>query len=231
MRISKCSFIMKDECHLCKRVLPTYLLKRCQRCGRLFCRSCMTINLWSAQRDLICLNCARKLVSPPRISSKYSPLREFLCYKSRYSNLVTLTFSKIEGVIKSDLPFEALRKENWWKNSNSTSQGHAWISGGWQVQNVNIKERIVTFKKISEKLTIKPHKKPFNKQKKEGFTPIPVRTRKKRKPSKTRISKILARAKNVERRKTALNRKIKMKPKSVYEKRMYKPDEKPSHQD
>lgn len=222
---------MKDECRLCKRVLPTYLLKRCQKCGKLYCRSCMTINLWSEQRDLICLNCARKLVSPPYVSSKYDPLKAFLCYKGRYSNLVTLAFSKIEGIINSDLPFGALRKENWWKNIDNTSQGHAWISGGWHVQNVDVKERIVTFKKISEKLTGKPQKKMFSKQKKEAFIPVPVRTRKVRKPSKTKISKILARAKNIERRKKSLNRKIKMKPKSFYEKRMYKPDARPSHQD
>lgn len=222
---------MKDECCLCKRVLPTYLLKRCQKCGRLFCRSCMTRNLWNEQRDLICLNCARRLISPPRVSSKYSPLREFLCYKGRYSNLITLSFSKIEGIIKSDLPFGALRKKDWWRNSGNTSQGRAWVSGGWQVQTLSLKERIVTFKKISEKLPIEPHVKKLRKQKTESFTPVPVRTRKIRKPSKTRISKVLARAKNVERRRSSSHPKMRMKSRSVYEKRMYKPDAKPSPKD
>ncbi len=223
---------MKDECRLCKRVLQTYLLRRCQRCGKLYCRSCMTVNLWNEQRDLICLNCARRLVSPPRVSSKYSPLREFLCYKGRYTNLVTLSFSKIEGIIKNDLPFGALRKEVWWKNSDKTSQGRAWISGGWQVQSLSLKERIVTFKKVSGKLSIDPQtERKGKRQKKESFTPVPVRTGKIRKPSKTRISKVLARAKNVERRSSSRYPRMKMKSRSVYEKRMYKPDAKPSSKD
>jgi len=222
---------MKDECHLCKRVLSVYLLRRCHRCGKLYCRSCMTTNLWSEQRDLICLNCARRIVSPPAISSRYSPLREYLFRRGRYSSLVTLTFPKIESIINGDLPFGALRKEKWWRSSN-TSQGHAWMSGGWKVQSVSLKERLVTFKKIAQDQAIlTPRRRRRKKSEKKTFTPVPVKPRRVRKPSKTRVSKVLARARNIERRRMSSSFKIKMKPRSAYEKRMYRPDAKPSRKD
>jgi len=223
---------MKDECRLCKRVLSIYLLRRCHRCGKLYCRSCMTTNLWDEQRALVCLNCARRIVSPPKISSKYSSLREYLYRRGRYSSLVTLTFLKIEGIINGDLPFGALRKEEWWRNSSNTSQGHAWMSGGWKVQSVSLKDRLVTFKKIAQdQPTLILRRRRRKKSEKKTFTPVPVKPRRVRKPSKTRISKVLARTRNIERRRMSSSLKIKMKPRSAYEKRMYKPEAKPSRQD
>jgi hypothetical protein len=156
-------------------------------------------------------------------------LREFLCYKGYYTNLVTLTFTKIEGIINDDLPFGALRKESWWRNSDKTPQGYAWINGGWKVQNVNLKERSVTFQRVSESRPINHRKKPI--RSKEVFTPVPIRSRKPRKPSKTKISKALARARNIERRKMSMYPKIKSKAKSRYQKKMYQSDAKPSRQD
>ncbi|MFP3985333.1 MAG: hypothetical protein ACLFU9_05130 [Candidatus Bathyarchaeia archaeon] len=222
---------MKDECSLCGRVLYLYSLKRCPRCKKLYCRSCMTIDLWSEQRDYICLNCARRIVAPRRADSKYSPLREYLWRRGQFTSLVTLTFPKIEGIIKSDLPFGALRSEKWWNNNKTTSQGYAWTSVGWKVQNVNLKERTVTLKRQpkaakSQKLVKKRRKT----KKTKPFIPVPVKPLRVRKPSKTRIAKALARAKNVERRKTATPYKTRFKPKSAYEKRMYKSAAKPQSQ-
>ena len=223
---------MKDECRLCKRVLSIFLLRHCLKCGRLYCRSCMTTNLWSEQRDLICLNCARRIVSPPRILSKYNPLKKYLSRRGRYANLINLTFSKVQGIINSDLPFGALRKEEWWRNSNSTTQGRAWMSCGWKVQSVSLKDRLVTFKRITQGQSAPvPRRKRRKKSEKRPFTPVPVKPRRVKRPSKTRIAKVLARARNVERKRASSNLKTKMKPKSVYEKRMYKPEAKPSPQD
>ena len=224
---------MKDECALCGRVLSLYSLRRCSRCKQLYCRSCMTTNLWSEQRDLICLNCARKIVAPRRFGSKYSPLREYLRRRGQFTNIVTLAFPKIEGIIKNDLPFGALRNENWWNNNETTSQGYAWTSAGWKVQSVNLKERTVTFKKLIKEGTAQLLKRKGRKTKKaqKPFTPVPVKPRRIRRPSKTRIAKTIARAKNVERRKAAQQYKVKLKPKSAYEKRLYKPEAKPTSHD
>jgi hypothetical protein len=224
---------MKDECALCGRVLSLYSLRRCLRCGKLYCRSCMTTNLWSEQRDLVCLNCARRIVSPKLHGSKYSPLREFLWRQGRYTNLVSLDFSKIEGIINDSLPLDALCNEGWWRNTASTSQGYAWISVGWRVNSVDCKNREVAFQKLG-KIETQPASRGRSRSKSERkpFTPIPVKPRRKREPSKTRISKAVARARNIERnRRSAGSIKIKLKPKSAYEKRLYKSDAKPDAHD
>jgi hypothetical protein len=93
---------------------------------------------------------------------------------------VTLSFSKLEGVINADLPFGALRNEEWWNNSKSTSQGYAWTSAGWKVQSVNLKERTVTFKKQPKEGEIVPKKRRRRRKTKTSqkpFTPVPVKPR------------------------------------------------------
>ncbi len=224
---------MKDECALCGRVLSLYSLRRCLRCRKLYCRSCMTTNLWTEQRDLVCLNCARRIVSPKPRGSKYSPLREFLWRRGKYTTLVSLDFSRIEGIINDSLPLDALRNEGWWKDNASTSQGHSWISVGWRVSSVDCKNREVTFQKLG-KIEAQPvsRGRSRTKSEKKPFTPVPVKPRRKREPSKTRISKAVARARNIERNRRATGSfKIKLKPKSAYEKRLYKSDAKPDAQD
>ncbi len=217
---------MKDECGLCGRVLSLYALKRCPRCKKLYCRSCMTLNLWSEQRDLICLNCARRIVAPKRAGSKYGPLREYLWRRGRFTSLVTLTFSKIEGIINGDLPFGALRNKEWWNNSEASSQGYAWTSAGWRVQSVDLEERRVTLKKQSKESTKPPRRGRTGTKVQKPFTPVPVKPRRIRRPSKTRIAKVVARARNLERRKAVPTYRVK-KPKSAYEKRLYKPEAQP----
>lgn len=223
---------MKDECTLCGRVLSLYSLRRCSRCKKLYCRSCMTVNLWSEQRDLICLNCARRIVAPRRAGSKYSPMRAYLKRRGQFTNLITLTFSKIEGIIKNDLPFGALRNEDWW-NNKTTLQGYAWTSASWKVQSVDLKGRTVTFKKHLKEVETAPKKRKRRRIKKpqKPFIPVPVKPWKPRKPSKTRIARAIARAKNLERRRAATPYGIKLKPKSAYEKKLYKPEAKPNSQD
>ncbi|MCW4051584.1 MAG: hypothetical protein NWE78_00050 [Candidatus Bathyarchaeota archaeon] len=181
----------------------------------------------------MCLNCAKRIVSPKSSGSKYSPLREFLWRRGKYTTLVSLNFSKIEGIINNNLPLNALRNERWWNNSSSTSQGYSWASVGWRVSNVDLKSREVTFQKLG-KIETQPvtKEKSRTKHEKKPFKPVPVRPRRKREPSKTRIAKAVARARNIERnRRAATSFKIKLKPKSAYEKRLYKPDSQPNSQD
>ncbi|UCB60597.1 MAG: hypothetical protein JSW72_00590 [Candidatus Bathyarchaeota archaeon] len=191
----------------------------------------MTKNLWSEERDLLCLNCARRIVAPRRQTSKYGPLREYLWRRGTFANLITLSFSKIEGIINADLPFNALRNAKWWRNTEATTQGYAWTSVGWRAQNVNLEDRTVTFKKQLEEGKAGHMKKKRRRRTKTSqtpFTPVPVRIRRIRQPSKTRIAQALARAKNVERKKASKPYKTKLKPKSAYEKRIYDPEAKPT---
>jgi hypothetical protein len=190
----------------------------------------MTTNLWSEQRDLVCLNCARRIVAPRRGGSKYTSLREYLGRRGKFTSLVTLNFHTIEGIISNDLPLGALRSEKWWNNSETSAQGYAWTSAGWKVQSIDLKGRTVTFKKVMTEEAGRPRRRRKAKAQKP-FTPIPDKPRRMRMPSKTRIARVIARAKNMERKTAAAPYRIKLKPRSAYEKRLYKPEAKPTSQE
>ena len=189
----------------------------------------MTTNLWSEQRDFICLNCARRIVAPRHGGSKYGPLREYLWRRGQFTSLVTLTFPRIEGIIKSDLPFGALRNEEWWNNNETTTQGYAWTNAGWRVQSVDLKERTVTFKKQPTPEAVQKSRRRRRRAKtpQKPFTPVPVKPYRIRTPSKTRIARAVARARNVERRRVEAAYGVRFKPKSAYEKRLYKQEANP----
>lgn len=219
---------MKEECGLCGRILSYYSLKRCYRCGKLYCRSCMIADFTSEDRTLICLNCARRIVLPRKIGRKYGPLNKYLIRRARYTDQTTLSFARIEGIIGDNLPFGAIRNRSWWNNTQSNAQGQAWMNAGWRVQDVNLQERTVTFKKVESA----EGKKPRTRKLVKPFTPPPVKMRKRRKPSKTRISQIQARLKNIECQRASMRSyRGKFKPKPSHEKRLYKREAKPTAQD
>lgn len=221
---------MKDECTICKRVLSLYKLNRCTRCKKLYCRSCMTYNLWSEDRGLICLNCARRIVAPRHPISKYSPLGRYLRRKGYFTNLVTLNFPQIEGTISDNLPFSAFKKAGWWNNRDTSTQGWAWSRAGWNVEDVNIQERKVTFRKQTPLTPIKRARRRRRRATSgKAFTPVPVKPRLVRKPTKTKVAKVIARAKNLERKRMEDplrlgHAHVKLNPKSRYQKRLWKSD-------
>ncbi len=223
---------MKEECGLCGRVLSHYSLRRCYRCRKLYCRSCMIADFTSEDRNLICLNCARRIVSPGKTGTKYSPLNRYLIWRAEYADQVTLSFARIEGIIGDNLPFGAIRNPSWWSNTESNVQGQAWMNAGWRVEEVNLRERVVTFKRVKSKTEETGKKTCRTRKDVKPFTPPPVRTRIRRKPSKTRISLIQAKFKNVERQRSSIRSyRGKFKPKPTQEKRLYKPEAKPTTQD
>jgi hypothetical protein len=223
---------MKEECGLCGRVLPHYSLRRCYRCRKLYCRSCMIADFTSEDRNLICLNCARRTVSPEKTVTKYTPLNRYLIRRAEYADQVTLSFARIEGIIGDNLPLGAVRNRSWWSNTESNVQGQAWMNASWRVEDVNLQERIVTFKNAKGKARETGKKAGRTREDIKPFIPPPVRTRIRRKPSKTRISLIQAKFKNVERQRSSIRSyRGKFKPKPAHEKRLYKPEAKPSKQD
>lgn len=219
----------KEECSLCGRVMPHYALSRCFRCKRLFCKSCITEDLVES-RYLVCLNCARRYVSPKgAFRGKYTPLTFYLSRKARWTRWVKLQFSRIEGIIGDDLPVSAVQNTEWWKNTKSTSQGKAWLSVGWKVKEVDLKEGAVIFTRPD---VLKPEKTLRRKRLSSKVVLPEYKPRRVKKPSLTRIAKAQARLQNVARRKTSMRKyRGKFKPKSAYEKRLYKPEEKPSARD
>lgn len=172
---------------------------------------------------MLCLHCARRVVSPVS-KSKYSGLTSYLRFRGSFTRLVKLSFARIDGLIGSNLPISAYRDESWWSNS-SNAHAKGWLDAGWQVQEVNLKEGVVTFKKVRDV----PFKKSGRaKSEIKPFTPVRVHPSKPKMPSKTKVSKLYARIKNLERQRTASRGSIRgLKSKSRYEKRLFKPDEKP----
>jgi len=218
----------KDECGICGRVFPYSYLRRCQRCRRLFCRDCMVPDVSTGDpAGMLCLNCARRIVSP-RSVGKYEPLKRYLRFRGSFTDVVKLSFAKIDGIIGDNLPMSAFRSEKWWSNSSNSVHAKAWVDAGWRIQEVNLEEGYVVFRKVKT-LWTKSRKKKRSKDKFEKpFTPAPYRIPRTRKTSKTKAAKLYARLKNLERKRASSTKyRGSFKPKPAKEKRLYKPEEKP----
>jgi hypothetical protein len=174
---------------------------------------------------MLCLHCARRVVSP-RSRSKYDGLAGHLKFRGAFTRVVKLSFARIDGLIGSNLPMSAYREEAWWSNSASSVHARAWLDAGWEVQEVNLKEGFVVFKKVRDV--------PFKRGKRaksridKPFKPVPVRASKRKPPSKTKVSRLYARIKNLERQRAEGQRNIRgLKRRPQHEKKLFKPDEKP----
>ena len=203
---------MKDECGICGRVLRVAYMRKCQRCKKLFCRDCMVPDVATGDPNvMLCLHCARRVVSP-RAVDKYVGLENHLKFRAAFTGLVKLSFARIDGLIGSNLPINAFRDEAWWSNSSSIAHAKAWLNEGWEVQEVNLKEGFVIFKKVRNAASKKTSRRKLEINK--PFTPVPVHVPRSRVPSKTKVSKLYARIKNLERQRALARRHIRgFKPK------------------
>jgi len=220
--------LLRDECSLCKRIVSSSILRRCFRCGKLYCFDCST---FTKDGSIVCLNCARRMVSPRRLGTKYSPLSRYLLRRAQFTEHMVLPFADVEGVIGDNLPLGAVREVEWWANTRGTAQGRAWTDVGWRVQDVNLDQRTVNFIRVAEsKVEIgKSHEKkaatPTFAKKMRRFS----KPRRREQPSKTRFSLAQAKLRNVERERASSQRfKAKFKPRPAHEKRLFKPEAKPS---
>ena len=212
--------MVKDECGICQRVLSVSYMRRCQRCKKLFCRDCMVPDVSTGDPTaMLCLNCARRVVSPWS-RSKYGGLTSHLKFRGAFTSVVKLSFARIDGLIGSNLPMSAYRSEAWWSNMASSVHAKAWLDAGWEVQEVNLKEGYVVFKKVRDV----PFKKRAGTKIDKSFKPVRARSSKRKPPSKTKVSQLYARIKNLERQRAEGQKLRGMKPKR---RKQFKPDEKP----
>jgi len=196
---------MKDECGICGRVLSVAYMRKCQRCKKLFCRDCMVPDISTGDPNvMLCLHCARRVVSP-RSVSKYDGLERHLKFRAAFTSSVKLSFARIDGLIGSDLPMSAFRDMAWWSNSSSSAHAMAWLNAGWIVQEVNLKEGYVVFKKVFN-VPFKSGRRKLEISK--PFTPVLVHAPRSKVPSKTKVSKLYARIKNLERQRATARRQI-----------------------
>jgi hypothetical protein len=173
---------------------------------------------------LLCLNCARRIVAPKSVS-RYSGLTGYLRFRGAFTGTVKLSFARIDGIIGENLPMSAYRTEAWWDNLPSSPHAKGWLDAGWEVREVNLKEGYVVFRKVKAMPT---RRKRLSSEIKKPFTPVRVRIPQPKTPSKTKVSKLYARIKNLERQKTSMPKYHgSFKPRQKYEKKLFKPDEKP----
>jgi hypothetical protein len=190
---------VKEECGICGRVKRTIYMRQCTRCKKLFCRDCMTPDVATGDPTaMLCLHCARKIVAPKTVN-KWVGLESHLKFRASFTDHVTLKFARIDGLIGANLPMAAYRDPLYWSNASTSEHAKAWLSAGWEVQDINFKEGTVTFKKVRN-LPRKPKKKPLEIT--APFTPVPVRPLRSKVPSKTKVSKLYARIKNLERQRS-----------------------------
>jgi len=219
--------LLKDECALCKRVVSSSFLRRCFRCGRLYCIDC---SMFTPDGYVVCLNCARRMVSPARLGTKYSPLSRYLLRRGMFTERVVLAIAEIEGIIGNNLPISASRDSEWWKNTRFTAQGRSWMDIGWGVESVDMNNHTVTFIRVAKPQPKQTRKARLRKET-EFFKGRLHRTRQKRPalPSRTRMAQVQARARNIERQRAAgKERRGRFPSRSAYEKRLFKPEAKPS---
>jgi len=220
--------LLKDECSLCKRIFSSSFLRRCSHCGRLYCIDC---SIFTEEGNIVCLNCARRMVSPKKYGTKYSPLSRYLLRRGYFTDRAVLSLAEIEGIIGDNLPFKAVRDSDWWANSRGSAQGRAWIDVGWEIQDVDLNNRTATFTRVAN-VEMKTEKKRKKKTQTTFFEKKLFQTLKPKKhgpPSKTKLALAQARLRNVERERTTTQQfKGKFKPKPAYEKRLFKPEAKPS---
>jgi hypothetical protein len=219
--------LIEENCALCGVAFPYYLLKRCMRCGKLYCRNCF---LYDEEGKITCLKCAKKRIAPRAPSSKYAPLSVFLARRAKYANYVTLSFSRIEDIIGDELPSSAFNQRHWWNNNINRSHSESWLTVGWAVDDVSLGKKEVVFKKEKPTDIRKTEKRPRRKPVSPAFKALALKRKPKKPtgPSKTRLAMIRARAENVSRQSSSpSNLRGKFKPKRAYEKRLYKDDEKP----
>ena len=217
---------MKDECGICGRVMRTIYMRKCERCKKMFCRDCMVPDVATGNpNSMLCLNCARRIVSP-RTVSKYAGLEGHLKFRAAFTDTVKLSFARIDGLIGSNLPMNAYRDLTWWSNESSIAHAKAWLNAGRDVQEVNLKEGFVVFKKVRKVAFKKSRHSKLEIT--HPFTPVPVHRPRSKVPSKTKVSKLYARIKNLERQRTMTHQSISgFKPRSQYQKKLFGSNEKP----
>jgi uncharacterized Zn finger protein (UPF0148 family) len=78
--------------------------------------------------------------------ARYNPLRDFLA--TYIATELQLAFEQIESMIGSKLEIEAYTFKSWWENDRRNPQAIAWLEAGWEVVDVNLQQRKVTFRRV-----------------------------------------------------------------------------------
>jgi len=81
------------------------------------------------------------------VGKKYVPLAEHLARVK--GNTVTLTFQEIETLLRNALPPTARgpHAKAWWANTDTHSQGKAWLALGWKTSVIDAEGERIEFRR------------------------------------------------------------------------------------
>lgn len=81
------------------------------------------------------------------MAGKYTLLERFLRELLSTEEEVTLTFERVEQILKDRLPASAHEHRQWWGNQKQGThvEALAWMDAGWLVETVDLKEKWVRF--------------------------------------------------------------------------------------
>jgi hypothetical protein len=81
------------------------------------------------------------------MTSKYSPLELYLLELPSTQKEVTLSFTQIEGILKSKLPASAYEDNRWWDHETEGNHVNkrAWAAAGWKMDDVDVNKKRTRF--------------------------------------------------------------------------------------
>jgi hypothetical protein len=82
-----------------------------------------------------------------RVADIYFPLEKHLRGLPVTQEEVTLSFERIEQILKDQLPSSAYEERTWWRNQTQGLQVEriSWMNAGWLVDTVDLEEKWVCF--------------------------------------------------------------------------------------
>jgi DNA-directed RNA polymerase subunit RPC12/RpoP len=86
---------------------------------------------------------------PPNVdveeTARYNPFRDFLA--SYRASQIHVAFEQIEGLIGTKLDTAAYTFKAWWENDPGHPQALSWLEAGWEVDEVALDQRRITFRR------------------------------------------------------------------------------------
>jgi len=81
------------------------------------------------------------------MAADYYPLEKHLRNLPVTQEEVTLTFERIEQILKEQLPSSAYEERAWWRNQAQGLQVEriSWMDAGWLVETVDLEQKWVCF--------------------------------------------------------------------------------------
>jgi len=81
------------------------------------------------------------------MSSKYTPLENYLNGLAKSQREVVLSFEQIERILNDKLPSSAYEDERWWEHETEANHvsARAWTNVGWKIESLDVKAKWVKF--------------------------------------------------------------------------------------